>query len=202
MNLIEKATITHYHRHRLSEYAEGTVRALGWRGLESQVRRFEVLADLGDFSGASILDVGCGTGDLKGFLDQKYPDMTYIGIDQMPEFIALAQKNYGDATRTEFYQRDFSRIDFPSVDFVLASGALGYRCADPDFFTDMIEKMFNAAKQALAFNMLDASCFPAHPLLCGHDPDQILRFCKRLSSKVECVRGYLHDDFTVYIYVS
>ncbi len=199
MTLIEKATIMHYHRHRIKEYEVGTVKALGWRGSESQLKRFEVLAKIGDLNGASILDVGCGYGDLKAYLNQRFSDFSYMGIDQMPEFIAEAQSIYKNDAKTIFYQSDFSTVHFPKVDYIFASGALGYRCADPDFYTDMISKMFAATKIGLAFNLLDAACFPEDPLLTGHDFDSILAFCRRLSPHVKAIRGYLKDDFTVFI---
>lgn len=200
MNLIEKAMIMHYHRHRIAEYQDGTVKALGWRGSESQLKRFEVLATIGDLNGAAILDVGCGYGDLKAFLDQRFSAITYIGIDQMPEFIAQAKSIYKNHANTYFYQTDFSTVDFPSVDYVLASGALGYRCADLGFYPRMIQKMFAATKQGVAFNMLDAAYFPEDPLLTGHNPDHTLTFCRSLSPHVKWVRGYLDDDFTVFLY--
>jgi len=200
MNLIEKATIMHYHRHRIASYKMDAVKALGWRGSESQLKRFEVFANIGDLNGVSILDVGCGYGDLKAYLDQRFSDFVYIGIDQMPEFISEAQSVYKNDANTTFYQSDFSTVNFPKVDYVFASGALGYRCADPDFYTDMISKMFAAAKIGLAFNLLDAACFPEDPLLIGHDVQQIFSFCKTLSQNVELIRGYLNDDFTVFVY--
>lgn len=199
MNLIEKATIMHYHRHRIDEYKAGTVKALGWRGSESQLKRFEVLAGIDDLEDASILDIGCGYGDLKGYLDQRVSNFTYIGIDQMPEFIAEAQSTYKNCAKTFFYQTDFSAVAFPQVNYVFASGALGYCCADPDFYTDMIQKMFFAAELALAFNMLDAAHFQNDPLLRGHDFDDILAFCRGLSPRVKPIRGYLEDDFTIFI---
>lgn len=200
MNLIEKATIMHYHRHRIAEYQGGAVKALGWRGSESQLKRFEVLAAAGDLNGAAILDIGCGYGDLKPFLDQRFSKITYIGIDQMPEFITQAKSLYKNHANTYFYQTDFSAVDFPRVDYVLASGALGYRCAELGFYTRMIQKMFSAAQRGLAFNMLDAAHFPEDLLLTGHNPDHILKFCRSLSPHVKLVRGYLEDDFTVFCY--
>ncbi len=199
MNLIEKATIMHYHRHRIASYKTDLVKALGWRGSESQLKRFEVLAKVGDLNGASILDVGCGYGDLKAYLDQRFSDFVYMGIDQMPEFIAEAQSIYKNDAKTTFYQSDFGTVNFPKVDYVFASGALGYRCADPDFYTDMISKMYTTAKIALGFNMLDRSCFPDDPLLTGHDAEYILTFCRALSPDVALTRGYLEDDFTIFI---
>ncbi len=88
MELIEKATIIHYHRHRIKAFNCGTVQSLGWKGDDSQQKRFDVLAGVADLNGTSILDLGCGQGDLKCFLDKRFSAFSYIGIDQMPEFIS------------------------------------------------------------------------------------------------------------------
>lgn len=200
MNLIEKATIIHYHRHRIATYRNGTVKALGWRGTESQVKRFEALSTVGDLHGCSLLDVGCGYGDLKRYCDQRFSHFTYIGIDQMSEFITEAKERYRDCPDTFFSQTDFTAAAFPRVDYVIASGALGYRCDTPEFYADMIRKMFEAASRAAAFNMLDAALFPEHELLVGHDCEKVVAFCQTLSPYVKVVRGYLEDDFTVLMY--
>jgi len=200
MDLKEKATIIHFHRHRIGAFKDGTVKALGWKGDESQIKRFEVMAGLANLDGASVMDLGCGYGDLKGFLDGRFKGFAYIGIDQMPEFIAEAKKRYGNVTHTFFYQTDFVAAELPQVDYVFASGALGYRTDKPCFYREMIAKMYASANRALAFNMLDASTFPDHPLLVGHDVEKTEAFCKELSPKVKVVRGYFEDDFTVFMY--
>lgn len=197
MDLIEKATVMHYHRHRIAEFQHGTVESLGWLGEHSQQVRYQVLAKVGNLSGKTILDAGCGYGDLKAFLDRHFSSFDYIGIDQMPEFIAEARKRYEGIERTTFYQTDFSTAALPQVDYVIASGVLGYRCKDDSFYTAMIGKLYNSARIALAFNMLDKSHFPQHDLLVGHDRQEILTLCRVLSPRVECFNDYLEDDFTV-----
>lgn len=197
MTLKEKATIIHYHRHRIGEYAGGTVEALGYRGEESQVKRFAALAEAGDCTGGSVLDIGCGYGDLKGYLDTRFHGFSYIGIDQMAEFILQARSLYGQRPSCYFCIADFTEAELPTADYVMASGVLGYRCEDSGFYFSMIEKMHRAAGRALAFNMLDAARFPAHPLLTGHDPESVLAFCRTLSPRARLVRGYLEDDFTI-----
>jgi trans-aconitate methyltransferase len=190
----------HYHRHRIGQYRHGTVESLGWRNINSQQVRYEILAKVGDMRGVSILDVGCGYGDLKAYLDRHYTDFDYIGIDQQPEFINEAKARYSGFLRTWFYQTDFSTADLPQVDYVLASGALGYRCTKANFYTDMISKLYNSAKVAFAFNLLDIRYFPKHDLLIGHDKNDILAFCHTVSSQVKLISGYLEDDFTVFVY--
>jgi len=200
MDLIEKATVMHYHRHRIAEFQHGTVESLGWRNAHSQQARYRTLIKAGDLNGATVLDVGCGYGDLKVFLDQHFSGFDYIGIDQMPEFIAEARKRYAGVERTAFYQTDFSSAALPHVDYVFASGVLGYRCKSEGFYSTMIGKLYNSAKVALAFNMLDKSRFPQHDLLVGHDREEVLTLCRVLSPRVECFNDYLEDDFTVLMY--
>ena len=200
MKLLEKATIIHYHRRRIETHRAGTVEALGWREKDSQTRRFEVIEGVGDLNGRVVLDVGCGYGDLKPFLDERLSGFTYIGLDHMPEFIAEAKERFKDNPETYFYQTDFTTAVLPQVDYVIASGALVYRCDDPHFYTDMIQKMYAAATYAVAFNMLDAQKFPKHPLLVGHDRGEIVSFCKEVAHDVEVISGYLDDDFTVFLH--
>lgn len=202
MTLLEKATIIHYHRRRIGEFSSGTVRALGWLNEESQSKRFAALSEVGDLNDSSVLDIGCGHGDLKGYLDRRFHGFRYIGIDQMPEFIAEARCLYGQRPSCYFCQADFTAQSLPRTDYVLASGVLSYRANDPDCYFAMIKTMYEAADKALAFNMLDRAKFPHHEYLTGHDSEKVLTFCKSLSPDARLVKGYLEDDFTVWIYRS
>ena len=197
MTLMEKATIMHYHRHRIEEFEGGTVEALGYRNGDSQSKRFAVLASVAALDGRSVLDVGCGHGDLKGYLDTRFHGFSYIGIDHMAEFVLQARERYGQRPNCYFCIADADAAELPHADYVFACGMLAYRSGDEGHAYNMIEKMYRAADRALAFNMLDAASFPAHPLLVGHDAAAVMDFCTRLSPEARLVRGYLEDDFTV-----
>lgn len=199
MNPIERATVLHFHRHRIASHGTEAPQALGWRHADSQRLRFEVIAQVADFNGRSVLDLGCGTGDLKAFLDERFRDMRYLGIDQMPEFIEVARARSSAQPDTAFALAHFDTAQLPGADIVVASGALGYRCADPHWVFNMVARMYAAAGQVLVFNLLDAAMFPEHPLLVGHDIDDVAGFCRKLAPGVEVVRGYLDDDATIVI---
>lgn len=200
MNLIDRATIIHFHRHRIATYASGTVKALGWKGAESQIRRFEVLAGVDDLSGCSVLDLGCGYGDLKPFLDQGFTDVAYIGVDQMHEFVREAAKRHGRCRNTRFFLGDFTTMALPRVDYVLASGAFGYLSEDSCFPGNMIRRIYQTAEKGVAFNMLDAEFFPPHALLKGHNREKVVSFCRELTLNCKLITGYLEDDFTLFLY--
>ncbi len=69
-----------------------------------------------------ILDVGCGTGTIVGFLPR---GVAYVGVDLSPDYIAAANDRFGD--RAEFYVGDVSTLRFgpdDRFDIALAVGLL------------------------------------------------------------------------------
>lgn len=200
MEIFEKANIIRYHRHRISEYEEGATKVLGWREEMSQQKRFQVLSDIGDFNNTTVLDLGCGYGDLKYYLDQKFTPFTYLGIDYMPEFISRANEIYAQCERTHFIVGDFASTTFPETDYVIACGAFGYRSKSKDFHKEMISKFYKISKKAFAFNMLDALTFKETPLLAGQNSSEVFEYCRSLAFKAEMKTGYLKDDFTIFMY--
>ncbi len=200
MQLLERARIVQFHRRRIARFGGGTLGALGWKAPASQLGRFDVIARVGDLSGRSVLDLGCGYGDLKQYLDERFCGVTYIGVDHMPEFIEDARRRYQGCSDTSFFQADFGRLELPIVDYVLASGAFAYRRSGPDFFTRMIEKMYRAAAVGVGFNMLDDAVFKPYDLLEGQDRKRIVSFCRSICPHVQLIDDYAADDFTVFMY--
>ena len=199
MNIIEKANIKSFHEHRVQNFGDLSVKALGWKNITSQQRRFEILAQIGDLNGVTILDLGCGYGDLKPFLDELYSDFTYVGVDQIPAFAKMGSEKYGSLKNTHFIEADFSQLSFDNVDYILASGAFGYKCAKETYYWETIGRMIQSAKKGVAFNMLDDHLFPEHNLLKAHNRAYVTAFCTKLTKNIEIIDGYLKDDFTVFI---
>lgn len=67
MNIIEKQQIKYYHSTRLKEKEKSTTYFQGWTTQEVQQKRFEVNAELLDFSGKSLLDVVAEPGISRDF---------------------------------------------------------------------------------------------------------------------------------------
>jgi SAM-dependent methyltransferase len=186
--------IVHYHRGRL---ALPGVQPLGWRTLQSQESRFAALCGWGKLDGLSLLDLGCGRGDLKAYLDRRYTGFSYLGVDILPEFVAQAQFLYGAKPNTHFMADDFMEASLPKVDVALASGSLNYACDDPDRPYAVIERMWERSRKGVAFNMLDARYHPSEGLLLSQEPQRILDFCRTFDARAELVTGYHPEDFTV-----
>lgn len=199
MNVLELTEIQAYHLDRLMEFGPGSAGALGWKNNENHSERLNLFCGLGDISGQSVLDIGCGHGDLYEVLANRFFDFTYTGIDQMQPFLDVAINRYGSFPGAGFLLGDFTADALPRADYVIASGALSYHCVQPRFIFNMIDKLFAATGIGLGFNLLSKVDY-AEGILVAYDPAIILAYCRTLSSRVELRPNSIGDDFTVFLY--
>ena len=199
VNLGGTASIVQFHKTLIQRYGAGTTRALGWRNMEGQSMRFKTLCQIGDLSGHSVLDAGCGHADLFPFLQKRFTSLTYYGCEQIPELLQVATQRYKRESNVVLVEGDFLDITIPAADFALASGSLTYRHSDDQFVYKAIESLFNKCHMALGFNLLSGGV-EANTLLRAYSVDDILNFCRTLSKRVQVQVGYWPDDFTVFVY--
>jgi hypothetical protein len=195
----DTASITAYHQARIASYGLRSSMALGWNTNSSQRVRFDVLASIANLTNQSVLDAGCGRGDLRVHLGLRYPGITYTGIDQMEPFINLARKQYGHIPRTTLQLGDLFTDTLPPSNYVLASGTLNYKSTHPRYIYQIIGKLFACCTKGLGFNLLSRIGHPPGDL-CAYAPEGILEYCKTLSEKVIFKDGYQEGDYTVFMY--
>lgn len=175
--------------------------SLGWKSVETQQVRFDALATMADFSGATVLDVGCGFGDLYKYLNDNYIDMTYTGIDVSMNMLTQARKNYPEVS---FECVDFDQYN-PNMtfDFVFASGPFNIRIDDNDVFLErMVNRMWRLARQGVAFNVL-SSYLPISmqdDFFYYYEPEKVFKICKKLAQYVVMRHDYLPNDVTFILY--
>lgn len=133
-----------------------TPQALAWRNELSQQVRFQTLLEIVDkpetFNGKTILDVGCGLGDLYKYFKAKKITVTYTGIDIVDDFINYAQKPYPEA---KFILGDYQEVKLGKFDYIFASGIFNFQLADNvAFLTKTVKKMFQNSRHGVAFNFL------------------------------------------------
>ena len=199
MILTDAAAIFRFHKEQVKVFGKGSTEALGWTSADAQLQRFEVLSAIADLDLQIVLDAGCGHGDLGAYLHTKYPSLTYIGIEQIPELLDNAIEQYAHIPETIFMQGDFTSATLPEADYILACGSLNYRSSDPEFIFKTIEKLFKDCKKGLGFNLLSMLHDP-HPLIVAYNPALILSFCQKLTPYVRFIDGYRENDFSIFMY--
>src|SRR4030042_3445697 len=127
-------------------------RTLKWQSQKAAEQRYLEITTLTDFNGKSVLDVGCGFGDLVAFINSKTENFSYTGIDLINEFILAARKKYPGFS---FVMGDyFSDPLEEKFDIVVANGSLNSNVPDNYAFRKKaIKTMFDHARQAVIFNM-------------------------------------------------
>lgn len=191
-------TINFYDKNVI-EY-RNDIRSVAWGSRESQEKRFEILAQIAELSGKSVLDVGCGLGDFYSWLKDRYRNIKYTGVDITPSMVESASKKYPGV---KFYILDIleSNRVMPAYDFVFASGIFNRRMPKhKHFIKDIIVRMFDLSKQGIAFNIMSTKADFMEKKEYYADPGKMLDFCLGLSRKVALMHNYMPHDFTVFIY--
>lgn len=171
---------------------------LDWASPFSQMTRFAVLADNVPLAGKSLLDIGCGLGDLLGFLNSRDIPVDYTGVDVSPRMVEEAAKRHGG----KFMHMDVFADDCPleagSFDVVYSSGAFNLNLGNNlEFMPRALERMLHLARGSMAINLLHCRCCTDDPVYFHHDPANILRMLDKLPCNVLLLDDYLPNDFTV-----
>jgi SAM-dependent methyltransferase len=144
--------------------AEIRANYVGWNSIQSQTIGFEVATDLPWIDWRitqSVLDVGCGYGQLLDFLvARKQYQGAYWGIDIMAQFIELASQTYQHNPNTHFWTGDFMTQDWNQqrFDVGIAIGCLGVSQDYPDplgeksrnYAQELIQKLIDLSNSAVS----------------------------------------------------
>ena len=153
---VDNARNREFYQALIAEYGV-SFRSLNWRSVAGQRVRFAVLCGIGMAHNASVLDVGCGTGDLCVFLRERGFTGRYIGVDITSEMVEAARARGIDG---EFYVTDVlpsgaNGLKALRCDYVLSSGIFYYRQKAPQLFLEAMSRRFlDLARVGVAFNSL------------------------------------------------
>jgi SAM-dependent methyltransferase len=174
--------------------------ALQWKNYNSAAVRYrQLLVDL-DLNNKTVLDVGCGMGDLLPFLCSKSKNFKYLGVDVNESFINLARKRYEGF---EFKAIDPFEVNLErKFDVVILCGALNSNRDDwLENRKRKITKLYELANEVVVFNM--AASFVSIPQgkrVAYANAVDILEFCTTLTPKV-ILQGHYHPkDITITMF--
>ncbi len=178
-------------------------KALQWASYRSAAVRYkQLVADI-QFEGKTILDAGCGMGDIVPYIHAKTDNFDYTGVDPTKVFIDTASKRY-EGHRFIVADPFIDTLDGAPFDIVLCSGELNANSGD--WLAErkrMISQLFDLSEEALAFNMagsFDTVSADSASTVAYADASDILEFCKTLTSKLIVRSNYHRRDFTIVLF--
>ena len=192
-----KRIVANHYEPLLNKYSRG-YEILDWESLIGQIKRFEVLSDNIELTGKKILDVGCGTGDLFGFLLRRGLTADYYGIDILPKMVDRAHEIHPEGrffTGDIFRESPFSKKQF---DIVFCSGIFNLNMGDNEIFLKKaLPVFFNHAKSMVVFNLLEGGDYAGNNKYFFFNQKDVLHWIREYSDNVRAVTGYVSNDFTI-----
>ena len=180
-----------------------TVKAVGWRNRENQRLRFSQLVralDLGT-EPFTANDLGCGLGDLYGYLkDEGLPVRGYRGYDLSEKMLAAARERVGD-------DGDLVRADrvTESADYSFACGIFNTKLDASDgewlgYMKSVLANLNEHSERGFAFNSLTTYVEFREDHHFYGDPAELFRFCKEeISPRVTLLHDYPLWEWTIAV---
>jgi len=172
-------------------------RRVGYEDALQQFLYFEILTAIGIPPAASVLDVGCGRGDLYAYLLARGYRGRYIGLDILPGMIEEARRRFPEA---EFILGDIASAELEACDYVLACATFDYRTPNSlERWQHIIPRMFALARRGMAWNGLSAVPEGQEHVWAQPLPS-VLEMCASLSPYYTIRSDYDLLHFTAYVY--
>ena len=199
MNERDKQTLQERYQTRLDTH--GAVPSALGEPKERQNFYFHFLLDTPAFGDCqSLLDVGCGYGDLAAFLRQSGWSGRYTGIDIVPGLVA--------AGREKFPGLDLRHLDIEldvldeSFDWVTCIGALSGDTAEVPYLVhlrSMLEAMWAKCRRGMSFNLLSPFVDYRSPVHAHPEIGEVLGIVKGLSRRFVVRNDYMPFEYAVYV---
>jgi len=170
--------------------------SVGWTKGKQDIR-YNAITEIGIEKNSSILDVGCGFGDLLSFLNKRKLQVKYTGIDINQKFIELAKKKYPKAM---FEIGDIESRPFKKkFDWVFAIGTTN-QSGSYSYIQNLLSAMFRIAKKGVAMDFLSTYVDFRKPENFHASPERVFKIAKKLSKRAVLRHDYLPFEFCVYVY--
>ena len=189
-------TLQIFYNQQIKQYGPSTD-ALVWHSEDTQRIRYDILCSDLPTTCQTIVDIGCGCGDLYHYLKSHHPPYQYKGMDISANMIVAAQQAYPNG--------DFTCLDLDTFsihnrfDVVMASGIFNLRLTNHlDTLLYYIKIMLSMASQQVRFNVLTSKktselsgnqFVSINPLFLKK---HLLQFCQN----IRIIDNYLPNDVT------
>ena len=146
-----------------------------------------------------IYDLGCSTGSLLSKIEERHKskDVSYVGIDIVPEMLEVAKKRkYINPSRFSFLSQDLMNVDFKSSSIITSYYTLQFIL--PSVRQNLVNKIYNSLAWGGAFFVFEKTRGPdgrfqdmnshvynEYKLNQGYKPEEIFSKSRSLAGVLE-----------------
>lgn len=191
-----------HYEPRIAKYSDNS-KVLDWENEDAQYKRFAAMTDNIDLAGRSLLDIGCGCGDLYEWFERQNIDADYSGVDILDKMVDRAKET---APRAAFFCADIFDEDFncrgelcrENFDITYTSGIFNLNVGNNEaFLRKAIPVIAKMSKEAFVFNLLDPSSPDKDDDYFYFKPDAAIELASAFAERIELIQGYLDNDYTL-----
>ena len=177
-------------------------KSLGWGKGGRQNLRFSILTkDIKKNS--SVLDLGCGFGDLLKFLKEEIDfEGQYTGVDLVEGMLKIGKENHKNAN---FINSDVSNglPEIPKHDFVIASGLMNLKLNssnNKEYIEHILKIMFEKSKVSLACDFMTTKVDFQNEIAWHTDPSWVINIASSLTKRWLLRNDYMPYEFSLILY--
>ena len=196
-----RAAVERY-RARFAQFARSP-QTLGWRPQTQEVRFAAFVAGFSIVTPESVLDIGCGFGDLLAFLRARGWAGDYLGVDIVPEFISEAQTHFAADSRAEFQCLDFMENPGALIrDAAFASGLLNHKRGDAHeaYMQRFIGAVAKSSRRYAAIDFISDTSDRRRDDLFYHKPGDVLQIGLKHTKRAELDHSYMPYEFMLKLW--
>ena len=198
-------------------------RACGWGSVLSQEKRFaQLVTAIETRTEVSLIDVGCGTGELVPYLLRMRPDLTvtrYVGIDVFPTMVeatrSLVTQYLPEQSVETYLAHEIPPLTYRAdplsdpldldgqpfvikTDYVFVGGVMTHLHSHRLGY-ELMRRAWDCCRVACVINALDHTWPPGtrETVPLRYDPSVVLTWARLLTSNIRYDHTYLPHDFTV-----
>lgn len=201
LDLKDKNDIVKLYNDRYKCYGYSP-KTLGWKKGKQDLR-FNILTSFYNFENKSVLDIGCGFGDLNRILKNKSANYKYLGID-LSESLILKAKDIYEGDNIKFCEGDFLEKEFEEkIDYAIESGIFNYKLKEMNnyvYVEKVIEKALQISKDGIAFDFLSDKVDVKNEIGFYYSPEKILSIAYKFSKNVILRNDYMPFEFSIFVF--
>jgi SAM-dependent methyltransferase len=177
-----------------------------WPKLEDTFKRYDMmLGVIKDESPITLLDFGCGTASLNGYIEfLKIKNIKYSGLDINESFCTTSKLKFPN---NDFYCLDILKNnDIPNFDYIVCNGPFTEKRELSqqemmEFFTNVIKKLWDNCNKGIAFNLMSKHVDWEREDLFHVSLDELGWFLKSNLTRNFIIRNdYGLYEYTTYVY--
>lgn len=184
-------------------------KALSWSKHKQEIRFEQLFRFFPSTRGASVLDIGCGFGDLFAYWKRECPwGGDYCGVDLVPAFIEEARTVFGTQSGARFMCGDFMKdtvLRAERFSYVVASGIFGVQTEENEdaqyaYIDRVFERALRVSTVGIAMDFLsDKVDYRTGAYNFHANPSRILELAYRHSRNVILDNSVMPFEFTLTI---